>query len=275
MANNKHETHERRAEHGQRGQHPAPQSQFPPPEPGQQRSGYPAGPPEPGQPGYRNPSEPHAAPQRDEKAEAAAREAQGAASIGAQVILDYNSDSGLGARGGAAGTVEENQLIRDTHLVALGLDPVDCSGPPPSPEVLKHRREAEKAREAQARDAPAQDPKATRMSSLAAGIAPDLPAPPPDGGNGGSGGEATAPTNTTVPAVSQTGTTLNCTMGTWDGEPTSYAYAWKLDDTAAGSDAATYEVQAGDVGKSATCVVTATNAAGSTAAPPSNAHVVT
>lgn len=91
------------------------------------------------------------------------------------------------------------------------------------------------------------------------------------------GGAATpgAPTNTTVPAVTQTGTTLNCTMGTWGGEPTSYAYAWKLDDVAAGSDAATYEVQAGDVGKSATCVVTATNAAGSTAAPPSNAHVVT
>jgi len=101
------------------------------------------------------------------------------------------------------------------------------------------------------------------------GESTDTEAPP--------GGSTTpgAPTVVDVPAVSQAGTTLSSTMGNWTGEPTSYAYVWKLDDTAAGSDAATYEVQAGDVGKSATCVVTATNAAGSTAAPPSNAHVVT
>jgi hypothetical protein len=97
---------------------------------------------------------------------------------------------------------------------------------------------------------------------------------PPEGGNGGNGGTATAPVNTAVPAVTQSGATLTCTQGEWSGEPTSYSYAWKLDDAAAGSDAATYEVQAGDVGKNATCTVTATNAAGSAAAPPSTGVVV-
>lgn len=99
---------------------------------------------------------------------------------------------------------------------------------------------------------------------------PDVP---PGGGNGG-GGEVTAPVNTAVPAVTQSGATLTCTQGTWTGEPTSYAYAWQINGTAAGSDAATYDVQAGDVGGTATCVVTATNATGSTAAPPSVGVVV-
>jgi predicted fused transcriptional regulator/phosphomethylpyrimidine kinase len=63
-------------------------------------------------------------------------------------------------------------------------------------------------------------------------------------------------------------------MGNWTGEPTSYAYAWQIDGAAAGTGTADYAVQAGDVGKSATCVVTATNAAGSTAAPPSVGVVV-
>ena len=51
-------------------------------------------------------------------------------SIGAQVILDYNSDASKGARGGMAATVEENTLARDANLVALGLNPVDPTGPP-------------------------------------------------------------------------------------------------------------------------------------------------
>ena len=41
-----------------------------------------------------------------------------------------------------------------------------------------------------------------------------------------------------------------------------------------GTDAATYDVQAADVGGEATCTVTATNAAGSAAAPPSVGVVV-
>ena len=219
-----------------------------------------------------HPTAPAAAAVVDPQAAAEAKEAMAAASIGAQIILDYNSQAGLGARGGAAATIEENTLARDEHLVALGLDPADCSGPPPSPDQLAAKREREGRQAREAETAPPPQPKATRMSSLAAGVAPDLPDPPPEGGAGG--GEATAPVNTAVPAVTQAGTTLTCTMGTWTGEPTSYAYAWTIDGASVGGDAATYDVQAGDAGKSAVCTVTATNAAGSTAAPPSTGVVV-
>jgi len=91
-------------------------------------------------------------------------------------------------------------------------------------------------------------------------------------GGAGTGG---APTNDVVPQVSQAGDVLSCTMGEWTGEPTSYAYQWKLDGTDIGSDASTYTVSVGDAGKTATCIVTATNAEGSTAAPPSNGVLVT
>jgi hypothetical protein len=92
--------------------------------------------------------------------------------------------------------------------------------------------------------------------------APDAPAPP-----------GQAPVNTAVPAVTQTGSTLNCTMGEWTGEPTSYAYAWQIDGVSAGTNSSSYDATS-DVGKTATCTVTATNAAGSTAAPPSTGLVV-
>lgn len=110
------------------------------------------------------------------------REAQAAASIGAQVILDYNEDGSKGARGGAGGTIEENQMARDAHLVAMGLDPVAPSGPPPTPEALaaRRKREEEAAKEAADPQFIAVSGKATRMSSLAAGInAADIPPPDP------------------------------------------------------------------------------------------------
>ena len=208
-------------------------------------------------------------PAPDPKAAAALKEQQAASSIGAQVILDYNGDGSLGARGGAGATIEENTAARDAHLISVGLDPLSPSGPPPGkpveppPEVVKAA-------------APAISSKATRMTSLAAGLVADKPAngggTPPANGNGGT---ATAPTNTTVPVVEQAADTLTSTLGNWTGEPTSYAYAWQIDGVAAGTDSATHTVAAGDGGKSATCVVTATNAAGSTAAPPSNAVTIT
>jgi hypothetical protein len=208
-----------------------------------------------------------------EKMAAEQKEAAGAASIGAQIILDYNSDAGKGARGGI-GTMAENIAARDADLVAVGLDPVAPSGPPlGSAEALRKKQEAMAA----PRYLPPTSSKATRMSSLAAGVSGESLPPPTNGGEGGNGegeGEATAPVNDDVPLVTQSGTTLNCTMGNWQGEPTSYSYAWQIDGAAAGSDAANYEVQAGDVGKSATCTVTATNAAGSTAAPPSNSVTI-
>jgi hypothetical protein len=191
-------------------------------------------------------------------------------SIGAQVILDYNSDAALGARGGRGGTIEENTLARDADLIAVGLDPNAPSGPPtgvPWEPPVQVTRQA---------TGPAATGKATRMSSLAAGIitdANDLPTPP--GGSNGSSGGTTAPVNRDVPHVTQAGDTLNCTMGNWEGEPTSYGYQWKIDGAVAGTDSATHTVAAADVGKAATCVVTATNAHGSTAAPPSVDLVIT
>ena len=89
---------------------------------------------------------------------------------------------------------------------------------------------------------------------------------------------AHAPANVTVPYVSASaspavvGTVCTTTVGNWTGTPSSYAYAWKRDATAVGTSVATYTLVSGDIGGHAiTCTVTATNATGSTAAPPSNA----
>jgi hypothetical protein len=83
------------------------------------------------------------------------------------------------------------------------------------------------------------------------------------------------PENTAVPAVTQAADILTCTMGEWTGSPTAYAYQWAIDGGPVGTDAPTYDRQLPDIGTTATCVVTATNAAGSTAAPPSVGVVVT
>ena len=82
------------------------------------------------------------------------------------------------------------------------------------------------------------------------------------------------PVNVDVPHASLTGATASCTMGNWAGEPTSYAYAWHNDGVANGATDATYAVQPDDSGHSLACVVTATNAMGSTAAPMSNSVAV-
>ena len=195
-----------------------------------------------------------------------------AGSIGAQVILDYNGDGSLGARGGISGEMAENVTARDAHLISIGLNPEAPSGPPtgvpwePPVQVVRQAT------------GPAATGKATRVSSLAAGIVTAEDAPgggtPPGGGNGGEGNPG-APVNRDVPYVEQQGATLNCTMGNWEGEPTTYGYQWKIDGAVVGTDAATHTVQAADVGKKATCIVTATNAGGSTAAPPSNEVTIT
>ena len=82
------------------------------------------------------------------------------------------------------------------------------------------------------------------------------------------------PVNVDVPFVSQTGATLFCTMGNWTGSPTGYAYAWHNDGVANGATDPTYAVQPDDSGHSLACVVTATNALGSTAAPQSNSVAI-
>ena len=98
----------------------------------------------------------------------------------------------------------------------------------------------------------------------------EVEVPPPEG----NGGTASAPVNVDVPFVDQSGSELRCTMGNWQGEPTAYVYQWKMDGTDIPGDGATLPVTAADTGHSATCVVTAENAHGSTTAPPSNAVVV-
>ena len=129
------------------------------------------------------------------------------------------------AAAGAKGvypTIEENTLLRDAGYMQMGLDPQDPSNELTDPEVP--------------------------------------PEPPPGGGNGGTAAEA--PVNNAVPAVTQSGTTLTCTMGEWTGTPTSYAYAWTIDGASVGGDAASYDVQAGGRRQAAVCTETATNAAG-------------
>jgi len=92
--------------------------------------------------------------------------------------------------------------------------------------------------------------------------------------------EMAPPVNRDVPYVSGTGevgAVLNCTMGNWDGEPTLYAYKWKSTKAGAETDIAEgpdYVVMEKDAGSSITCRVTATNAGGSTVAPPSNAIAI-
>lgn len=79
-----------------------------------------------------------------------------------------------------------------------------------------------------------------------------------------------------VPAVSGTGapgSTLTCTKGNWTGEPTSYAYAWQ-DASANLGVGDTYAVTEADIGRQIVCVVTAGNAFGQIAAPPSNAVTI-
>jgi hypothetical protein len=160
---------------------------------------------------------------------------------GAQVVLEPDSPARAGAMG-VYPDLEQNRVLRDAGYIQMGLNPRDPSNeltdPPVPPEGVV----------------------------------------PPEGGNGEGGeGEATeAPINVDVPLAQQEGQVLTCTMGNWEGmqaEPHSYAYAWTIDGADAGSTAEVNIVPE-DVGKQAVCVVTATNAIGSTAAPPSNAVTV-
>ena len=80
-----------------------------------------------------------------------------------------------------------------------------------------------------------------------------------------------------LPEVATVGDTLTCTMGNWDGmqgEPATYAYTWYSDGEAEIGAESSYVVVSTDIGTSITCVVTATNMAGETDAPPSNAATV-
>jgi len=78
-----------------------------------------------------------------------------------------------------------------------------------------------------------------------------------------------APVNSTLPVISGNTTVnslLTSTNGTWTNSPTSYAYQWKRGATNIGTNANTYQLVAFDSTAEITCVVTATNATGSTPA---------
>jgi hypothetical protein len=89
-----------------------------------------------------------------------------------------------------------------------------------------------------------------------------------------TGAVTTPPANTVAPAVTGTaevGETLTTTNGTWSGTPTSYAYQWQRDNgggygAISGATSSTYLIDAGDVGYTIRCRVSAANAGGSTAA---------
>jgi hypothetical protein len=80
-----------------------------------------------------------------------------------------------------------------------------------------------------------------------------------------------APVNTVAPVVSGgsgLGDVLTTTNGTWMGYPASFSYAYQWRRNGAnigGATASTYTIVAGDSAASITCLVTATNAQGSTA----------
>jgi len=80
---------------------------------------------------------------------------------------------------------------------------------------------------------------------------------------------AIAPVNTVAPVISGTavvGQTLSSTTGTWTGIPIpTYSYQWKRGATNIGTNSSTYTLVQADAGNTSniTCVVTATNTAGS------------
>jgi hypothetical protein len=83
------------------------------------------------------------------------------------------------------------------------------------------------------------------------------------------------PSNTVAPVVTQVDPNLVCDTGTWDGEPSSYSYQWVKDGTPiVGPTSSTYPIAFADVGATIACIVTATNALGSTEGPTSNGVVV-
>lgn len=91
---------------------------------------------------------------------------------------------------------------------------------------------------------------------------------------GGTGTPPVAPIVKDVPALVGTGiagAALNVTNGNWRAVPTEYHYAWLGGGNPLGTDANTYTPVEADVGKQVTCTVSAVNAVGTTAAPPSNA----
>lgn len=91
-------------------------------------------------------------------------------------------------------------------------------------------------------------------------------------------GPTDPPENTVAPVVTGTATieqTLSCDTGTWDNVPDTFAYQWYKNGIAiGGATAATYDLDAVDVGDTIFCRVVATNVIGDSAPAQSNTKTV-
>jgi|TARA_R110000822_G_scaffold302453_1_gene426642 hypothetical protein len=88
-------------------------------------------------------------------------------------------------------------------------------------------------------------------------------------------GTSTTPVNTSLPVISGTttlGSVLTSTTGTWTNSPSSFAYQWISGVLNVGTNANTYTLVQADSAAAITCVVTATNASGST---PATSNIIT
>jgi hypothetical protein len=81
---------------------------------------------------------------------------------------------------------------------------------------------------------------------------------------------ADPPMNVDIPYAQQEAGELTCTMGNWTGEPTRYSFQWVKEGTTIVGSGERFVFPADVVGAVVTCIVSATNAHGTTAAPPSN-----
>jgi hypothetical protein len=100
-------------------------------------------------------------------------------------------------------------------------------------------------------------------AAIVEAASPPPPPPPP-------------PVNITLPEISgasTAGKTLTATRGTWEGNPTSYAYQWEICNTSgagctniAGATTTGYKLAAADVGDTIRVTVTASNEGGPTPA---------
>lgn len=86
----------------------------------------------------------------------------------------------------------------------------------------------------------------------------------------GSVANANAPANTDLPVITGsaiTGTQLSVSNGIWVNSPLSYSYQWRSNNAnIVGATSNTYTLTSNEVGTTVTCVVTATNASGTSSA---------
>jgi len=116
----------------------------------------------------------------------------------------------------------------------------------------------------------------TIARSIARPIAGPIASRTPIIGGGGGGSAPSPPVNSVAPVISSTSPkVLSAATGDWTGtDPKTYAYQWKRGATDVGTDSNTYTLVAADAGQSMTCLVAATNSAGSGSPATSNAIVL-